>query len=509
MAFNEGIKVFFGGDTSGLRNSIHDAESQVKGFTRGLGKQGRELNHLFEFGGVFALGLALKEAGSIFIEQIDKAQKLRDKLEEAGMEVDKNTEKMASFKDSLDEAKESAGKVASGVISFATNTYDWLKKTAYAIAGVSRADQEWLDKLNTGAEKSLRAIKYLNDEKMKHDKEQRNPYKIKTLDDQIADQSVKNDQLSMTAAEKLNSIKDQIANKEKEVLTAKNRSVDQEEKALELTKLIGEYEKQLLDIKKSYKLGLEEQKQLQLLLAKSSKSLTQDEAEQLKLLTEKSRQKAIQVNIQDLLDKGVENLTPKELKTLSVLMENLKVQDRIVDAKKAEISYAQDQIDKEQKILELKQKQGKAEEAAQKGFDAGIGGIVNMQSASSEQLQSASNDDLKAYIQRQLNNAEQFSNPALNEGMASGNASKLTNRLNAASFTAAAEKARQELERRNKLQSDINFGGTDYARQNYQGNILNFDKMVSQLETGVTKTDRTNQLLEKMNNTLDKSLKNG
>jgi len=151
MGFDFGIKAIFGGDTSQLKASLVDAQSQLKGFKNQAEGMGLDLQKI-------ALSTIFIKASMVIGDAITNTQKLRDEMEKNGQAVDINTASVARFGDGLDAVKEFAGKVIPFIISGWTMIGDTIGSSINRLRGVSEAQENIAVAINRDSEKNIAAI---------------------------------------------------------------------------------------------------------------------------------------------------------------------------------------------------------------------------------------------------------------------------------------------------------------------------------------------------------------
>lgn len=156
--FTEGIKVFFGGDTSGLRASLNEANGLVDVFTKSVKKAGIDLGKGFGF------GFLIFQAKQFFDAVINDAQKTRDAFEEMGKPVPAAVASVARLGDEVDRLKKGAMEVGTTMLSWVTRAGEGWGMMINRLRGVS-AEQE---KLFAQIEKDREAQEKKRDEALKN-----------------------------------------------------------------------------------------------------------------------------------------------------------------------------------------------------------------------------------------------------------------------------------------------------------------------------------------------------
>lgn len=114
---NESVKVYFGGDTSQLRQSFSEANKLAQEFHHSVQQAGLGAGRAFGF------GYLIKEIKGYIVEVVDKAQKMRDEADKLGRPIDEATRKTAELGDAWDRAKHSVEEYAIAAIAGSEDTF--------------------------------------------------------------------------------------------------------------------------------------------------------------------------------------------------------------------------------------------------------------------------------------------------------------------------------------------------------------------------------------------------
>lgn len=120
---SEGIKVYFGGDTSALKQSFTEANKLAQEFHHSIQEAGLGAGRAFGF------GYLIKEIKGYIVEVVDKAQKMRDEADRLGKPIDEATRKTAELGDAWDRAKKSAEEYAMVAIAGSEDTFTAVAKS--------------------------------------------------------------------------------------------------------------------------------------------------------------------------------------------------------------------------------------------------------------------------------------------------------------------------------------------------------------------------------------------
>jgi hypothetical protein len=182
--------------------------------------------------------------------------------------------------------------------------------------------------------------------------------------------------------------------------------------------------------------------------------------------------------------------------------EGIKLQNKLLDVQKSlrdvNKDLASQALETEKKLTEEKEKQDKIQaeinEKTQKAVDNAQSGLA-LAGIRGEQLSSADDATLAEILRR--NNAQK-ANLSANQGSAFeyGNSLDLRRIENENNRIAAEQKFRSG------FRSALDTGGVEAARRMFQGNPLEFDRVLKQFTSGVDNSDKLLTTLEKTNNIL-------
>lgn len=147
MAFESGIKVLFGGDTSQLRSSLNEANGLVNSFSKEAKKAGVDLGKGFGF------GILIYQAKEFFTQVINDAQKTRDAFEEMGKPIPSSIASVAKLGDALDSVKKSAIEIGTSFLSFFTKAGEGWGMLINRIRGVSAEQEKLYESISRAADK--------------------------------------------------------------------------------------------------------------------------------------------------------------------------------------------------------------------------------------------------------------------------------------------------------------------------------------------------------------------
>lgn len=385
--FDQGIKVFFGGDTTRLKASLADAENAVGKFAGSLAKkfEGRDLAR----GLATALGLSVdkiaEKVARFFTGMSKEAEAAYGKL---GQLTDQLTEKI----------------IAAGTARLST-------EKQYELAQINIAQLEKKIAENRG--KTIADQVRLTEDKIKLiDREKEAASLLDKIQTKAADQRMAQDKVVYEAR----------------MQYFENEKNEREKKAKEAFD----------DDLKWYKER-----------AKLEKTLKEQKLEALK---PEERVLALTKEVNDL-KKQQTKFTKEDNEYLSL---QVQINDTNKSIEQERLAIAAATAKEEKKITEEKKQQ--------LGAIAGIRGGADFNDASDATLQEIS--------RRNRNQAQAIRANPFNQGIGQS--------LEAARYEAEAMNAEAELRFRKKFQLDFSVGGEGLARKNFQGDPLEFDRLVDQ-----------------------------
>lgn len=130
------IKAFFGGDTSGLRAAIADANKAVNDFSKESKKAGISL------GSGLGFGVLLFQARRFFDAVINDAQKTRDEFEKVGRSVPDTVRSVAALADGIDSLKRTSIEWGTSFLSVITRAGEGIGMFINRLRGISREQEQ-------------------------------------------------------------------------------------------------------------------------------------------------------------------------------------------------------------------------------------------------------------------------------------------------------------------------------------------------------------------------------
>lgn len=145
--FSEGIKVFFGGDTTALKASLNEAGAALEKFNEHTDRiQHRLLSGLFGFE-------ALRKVGEWASESIKRAQEVREEFEKLGKPIDEETQRLAEFGDGISSLKRGTEDAVGTVVSYFNLVGQALGYDINLLRGFDAAEQDLNEKTGRAADK--------------------------------------------------------------------------------------------------------------------------------------------------------------------------------------------------------------------------------------------------------------------------------------------------------------------------------------------------------------------
>jgi uncharacterized protein YheU (UPF0270 family) len=322
MGFDFGIKAIFGADTSSLKASLQDAQSQVKGFKKEAEGMGLDLGKL-------AISAIFTKAAMAIGGLIAKAQELRDEAEKTGRSVDTSVAAMASIADAAKSAFSSAvsfidGFVGSLALAGRLAGEQWNKY----VRGMSESTQTQIELAERAQIDSMARI-----EKARQTMQER----TQAAWAKVTEAQKKSEYEELSQLEKVSAIESDIVKKTQELQNIKAGTIGYYEKELEIEGLkakfraenkilLADEKKARADIakfvadgakmeeqwRKETSLSLKDFITLRSLELKQAHEISEDEQKTLETLRLQKKQKELAYEINSILSKGVENLSEEE-----------------------------------------------------------------------------------------------------------------------------------------------------------------------------------------------------
>jgi len=418
--FSVGFRIM--GDASQFQREMRSAVESSKQVQRGLRDIGLNIGR---FVGVTAIG-------SWFVGTARAAQELRDEIVKIGGTVDSATASVAKFGDGLDEIKKTATGMSISVLGFFTKMGDVLAYLPLRLTGVSKAQEELAAKSAKAADEQ--------EKQLKKSREANSPEKIAAAEKQLAEERRKNLMQTLALEDKRNLLLSERKAREEELNGLAVNTVAYRQKLLEIEKLNGDLAKTTADIEKDKNAKAEAAARTKEQAAKAA----QDAADAAARQAEIEAQTTAELNRQVELER-----------------EKKRVQDEDVAANrsrgvKAGLSTP------EQDMLEAWIRGGRVGENPLSRFGTG-------QVRTSEQLGEASPEELTALLRK---NQRTIS--------AVAGTTNYSEQTLAARLQIEIQNIKQELAFRSNLQRNVALGGIEYARQQFTGDPLAFDKFLQQ-----------------------------
>jgi hypothetical protein len=497
MGFDFGIKAIFGGDTSQLKASMMDAQSQLKGFKKEAEGMGIDVGKL-------ALSAVFIKAGMAIAGLIDKARDMRDEAEKMGRSVDSSISAMASIADAATSAiRGIISLVSEGIGSLAMLGRMAGEQYNKYVRGMSEGTQKQIELAERAQLDSIERI-----EKAKQTLLSRTQEAYKKLDE-TQKKYVFED---LSQREKVDAIEEKIVEKMREIQGVQRGTIGYAEREIELEELkarfrtenktlLAEEKRERSEIAKTEKESLKESARLEkewrdatslsladevkvrALSLKQAHELTAEEQVLLDTLRLQKEQKGVMFEIDSIRSKGLENLSDEEnqlLNTLALQSEEIVKQ---IAAKSGVISAAAEQLTWEEKITNEIRKQNAATS----------GGKITTVGAEYSQQSTANLKYVLANLRDELADAQKSFTPGV--GLS-------TNPMSAV-ILSEISKVENELGIRASAEALIRRYGEEGARERFSLGPDAFDRILSYIEAGSeSNTQKIVDNLQKIRETL-------
>lgn len=410
------IKAFFGGDTSGLRAALDEANRAVGGFVKETNKAGLSLGKGFGF------GILLFQAKRFFTDIINDSQKTREEFERIGKTVPDTVRSVAYLADGIDSLKKTTMEWGTSFLSVFTRAGEGIGMVINRMRGVTREMEiqreesaRAADKLEKDRDKAY-ANREATEKKLAEQRE-RAAKEAARLEDQRAEKAFDDLVKVGEAQAKLNERKKDAAY---QTMTVEQQILADQKELLEVTRQIAAY-------KKNGELSANDQ---------------------LRVIELENKQMDINVRLAENRLRATTATVAEEKKILQATRE-------------------------EYEILTLA-----------KGIRGG------------EQFNEASDESLAEVVRRNRQQAQQLAYAArVNMFVGSQEVGSSTE---AARLELEARNAENELRFRRNFRSNLRRGGVEAARRSFEGDPLQFDRILQQLTTGLTVGDKQLSELEKL-----------
>lgn len=442
MPGDSSIIAYFGGDTTDLKRASEEAGVIVKGFGRQASLAFKEI--AAGFIGAVIVAEAVRAFKELATEAIDSAEKSRDALEKLGEPIPHNVEALASLGDAFKSAKSFAVDMVSSILVGYVDVKSAVRGFIDDALNFTQSEQDAMNNVAQTAQRTIDAIaaarkKYIDEL----------PAKEAEAEKQLADLRAKNTAAQQSAASNLRDITQKIA----DVDTGINNTIDgtlrNTQLRVEREKLIGDQIKYQADVTK-------EAATQEALLAKVSKD----------------REDALGHAIDEALNKlpdVTEEWTKQQFLTGAIsknLVDWLGFGPKIVDWQNQSAVATEKAADAAQKEADALAKAADAADRKARSLNAnGYGG--------GSQYGEASDATLQQIIQSNRRDLVNINTDPSMQNLASDYAK--------AYDQGRIDAAQKELDFRSKLRTDASAGGEDYARSQFQGDPLQFEKIYQQI----------------------------
>lgn len=469
MGFESSIKATFGGDLSKLRESFQEARAEATKLNESMG--GRAAHRLV--GGIIGAE-ALNKLKEFAGEAIKDAQRIRDEFEKVGKPVDSDVQALADLGDGLKDIHEGAVKAVGFLVGGFSQLGELIGSSINRLRGVSEAQENLAKSSERAAEEQEKALKKLKD-----------------------------------------------ANSPEKLAAAEKRLDDARHRAL-MARMSDEGKVVLL---------MGDEDKLQKELAEHAGDTVQNKEIQAKLEDTIAQREALQASIKrkdseeekrhvDEMNRVAEEGSKLEQRKYEAKLDQMTAEDRLLALTRDEselkraiatvgektatgIEFGNELLDVQAKLretnLEITEKQARAEAEVAKGLEhqkdvqTALGGT----SRTSKQFGNASDAELKELLRRDKGQV-----------LALGQKQDLGSQISRGSTQFEVGNIEQELKFRSKFQSRLAHGGVEAARRDFQGDPLQFDKLVEQFSKQRDNSDRMLTELQKVNGNLSDLFRN-
>jgi hypothetical protein len=221
------------------------------------------------------------------------------------------------------------------------------------------------------------------------------------------------------------------------------------------------------------------------------KNITSEEHAQLNIFELQTAEKKNQREISEIMAKGVENLTKDEKRHIQYLYEENKAIDGQVSLQDQILGTKTKITAEDEKQVQLKEEQLQKDKALLENAQSGLA----LSGIRGEDLTSADDATLADILRR--NNAQK-ANLQSNQG----SAFEYGNSLDLRRLENENNRIKAEQKFRSGFRNALDTGGVEAARRMFQGNPLEFDRVLKQFTSGVDNSDKLLTTLEKTNNIL-------
>jgi hypothetical protein len=454
MAFGSSITAYFGGDTSGLKKAVGEAQAEVARLNASMG--GRMEHKLIS--GIIGAE-ALRTLKTWVSESIKAAQETRNEFERMGKPIDDDTARLANFGDALESLKKGAVSSVGFIVAQLNHAGEAFGTLINRIRGISAAEEKLNETTGRDAVKAEEALAAA--------RKKNSPEKIAAAEKELAKVRRDDALAGMDARQKEATLLKEIENLQKTIDGTIVGTLPHIEAELEMEKL----KKELLQ--DEVKIGTEEAHLVNEYSGLKAKLLKMKE-EELPLDVQKAHLEA------DILDLQRETAKEGE-KDINGVKIAIELRDKEKELNRINLEITKEEAKEEGKIVKTLQ--------AQAGLIAGIRG--------GGQFNTASTETLREVARRNRAQARDLLNPALGQV-------NMGNQLEAARLTFEAQNAEKIIADRDSLGRKMAVGGIEAARRSFKGDPLRFDEVMQQVtksygtqEKMLTEQTRTNSILQK------------
>lgn len=494
------IKAFFGGDTSGLKAALGDANMQVNKFQRMVKQAGVSI------GRGLGLGAVIFQVIRFGKEAVDAAQKTRDEFDKIGQPVDKVTRQLAEVGDAFQNINKVGAKTVGYLIGGWTQLFDVIASGVNRIRGISEAQENAAVKAAqaaASAEKSLAKARLDN-----------SPEKIAAAELQLAKARRDYAYAAADGEGKINillkenlEIRARVAAFGEQSIKGAQARIDLEKNLTDLMTVGADVAQKDADAKKK---SADE-------LAKKADELTKKAKERYDVETKLTEQRIEALHGEEKIAVEIQVINQLKKEQSAFLKDSTDWLEKQVDINDANaklesmrVDLANEQAAAEARITDEKKKQSEREAViakAKKGglSDAEIEQVLSgkmptrggSQFATSSIFNDVSDATLAEIIRREKE--------AVAKPIQRGN---LTEGISRAQHQMRLDAAISQQDFRAKFRADLAAGGTEGALQAFKGDPMLFDRVLQTLTQGPDKQDKIIDTLQKTNNLLAGKFRN-
>lgn len=493
---NESVKVYFGGDTTQLKSSFTEANHMAQEFHHSLAQAGVGAGRAFGF------GFLIKEIKNYISEVIDHAQKTRDEFDKWGKPLNQTVRDLAEVGDAMDELKHTIAEATGEVVVFADKSF---KGLAMVEEIARRGGKNLFEALISGD--SAKAASAFGDAiaqlRVDYKSTDDSARALKQTEREIDEARKKNTPEKIAEAEKkLGEERKKTAMEQADDEGKINLLLEEQAQLQELVNATGEHSivgaQARIDLEKNVvALGKVRFHQAE----EEDKKSKEYADEEIKLAKEHARLE------KELHDLKFDSLPP-EKQLIQLAEEQINLSAKLAEAKRTGADVLPIEIDLQKNLNEQEKIRlalvkatalteheiAAAKKKALEDEKNSLASIVGIQGG--KQFNDASDATLGEISRRNRSRAAMLRTGET--GVNPGGGPSIGTSLESARLDAEAINAEQELKFRRNFRQTLQMGGVEAARQAFQGDPLQFDRVLQQITSGLTVADKQLTSLEKI-----------